>query len=40
MFHILIKEQIGSSYIVGTMASILHIIKEFIPKSLEERESA
>ena len=40
MFHILVKEQIGSSYIVGNLTSIIHVVKEFTQRSLEEREAA
>ena len=40
MFHILVKEQIGSSYLVGSITLIISIVKEFIQKSQDEREAA
>ena len=40
MFHILVKEQIGSSYLVGNFPTMIWIVKEFIQKTQEERETA
>lgn len=40
MFHILVKEQIGTSYLVGSMNSIFTLIKDFLQKSDIEREAA
>lgn len=40
MFHILVKEQIGSSFLVGSLTQILSLVKDFMQKSSEERETA
>lgn len=40
MFHILVKEQVNSSYIVGSLNVLIVIYKEFLMKSAEERKAA
>jgi hypothetical protein len=39
MHHILVKEQISSSFIVGSLVIIVNLLKEFLNKSQEERET-
>lgn len=40
MFHILVKEQIGSSFLVGSLALVLGVVKDFMQRSGKEREAA